>query len=139
MRLTPPALLRMLDPLLIHSECQELIYRISVHCAAKSKSAKELLLLQTHHDVDSNQQLQHQQQQTIQDNNQSNCFILPTAMSKLDLALRGGIRSNTITEIVGQAGIGKTQLVTQLVVNACALSMGTIYIDTKKKNSVYNV
>jgi RAD51-like protein 1 len=51
----------------------------------------------------------------------------------LDQALRGGIRVGTVTELVGRAGVGKTQLAFQLCVMAAKYNQGTMYIDTEKK------
>ncbi len=62
--------------------------------------------------------------------------LIPTGLSKLDTILRGGIRFNSITEIVGCAGIGKTQLVMQIAIIAAAMEMGCIYIDTERKLSL---
>ncbi len=110
-------------------ECQELIYRICCATATSPTTAKELL---------------HREQpkpQQIDSEEGGNAKILhlhyiPTHLPELDSILRGGIRLNSITEIVGSAGIGKTQLVMQLAIVASAYNMGCIYIDTERKLSL---
>ena len=61
---------------------------------------------------------------------------IPTFLSELDKALKGGIRVGTITEVVGKAGVGKTQLGLQLCIAAAHYQRGSIYIDTEQKLSV---
>ena len=123
-----------------------MIYRISIHCASKPKTANKLLYdlqnPQQYH-IDKQQQQQQQQQKYSSQPNpivktqNSQCHhVIPTHVSKLDSILRGGIRLNSITEVVGEAGVGKTQLVMQLAVTAAAQGMGTIYIDTERKLSL---
>lgn len=57
---------------------------------------------------------------------------LKTGLEQLDLALKGGLPTGGIVEIVGPAGAGKTQFCLQ----SCVLAMGgwsglgTVYIDT---------
>ena len=59
----------------------------------------------------------------------------------LDDALRGGAPAGCITELVGQAGLGKTQLCKQLAVSAQlpvlygGMGGSVVYIDTEKKFS----
>jgi len=50
--------------------------------------------------------------------------------------LRGGFRVGSITEIVGRAGVGKSQLVTQLCIMAARQGRGSVYIDTERKVSL---
>jgi RecA/RadA recombinase len=61
---------------------------------------------------------------------------LPTGISSLDRHLRGGVRVGTITELVGKAGVGKTQLAMQLCVMAARYGQGCVYIDTEQKLSL---
>jgi len=61
---------------------------------------------------------------------------IPSDAKALDKCLRGGFRVGTITEIVGRAGVGKTQLVMQLCVVATRLGYGSVFIDTEKKLSL---
>jgi len=61
---------------------------------------------------------------------------IPCDVKALDHCLRGGFRIGTITEIVGRAGVGKTQLVMQICVVAARLGYGSIFIDTEKKLSL---
>lgn len=114
-RMTNPALLRILDPLLTHVEIQEFVYRIYILCTPRYRTAKELC--DTIHSPTSSQ-------------------VIPSHLHSLDKALRGGIRIGTVTEIVGKAGVGKTQLSMQLCVNAAKYKLGSIYIDTERKLSV---
>jgi RecA/RadA recombinase len=58
---------------------------------------------------------------------------LSTGMANLDGCLKGGFRLQTISEIVGSAGAGKTQFAMQLCVEAAKRGFGTVYIDTEKK------
>lgn len=126
LRLTPPTLLRILDPILTVSECQELIIRICNHCTPMPKTAKELF--QQEHTISNNI--------TSQPTIHTNMNYIPTHLSELDIILRGGIRLNSVTEIVGCAGVGKTQLVMQLAITASTYDMGCIYIDTERKLSL---
>ena len=61
---------------------------------------------------------------------------IPTLLPRLDESLLGGVRVGTITEIVGRAGVGKTQLGLQLCIAAAHHKRGSIYIDTALKLSV---
>jgi len=66
---------------------------------------------------------------------------LPFGLRVLDEALRGGVPCGTVTELVGGAGAGKTQLCTQLAI-ACQLPVvegglggGCVYVDTEARFS----
>lgn len=61
---------------------------------------------------------------------------LPTGLHSLDRHLKGGLRVGTITEVVGQAGSGKTQVAMQLCVMAARYGQGCVFIDTEKKLSL---
>lgn len=61
---------------------------------------------------------------------------IPLDVNGIDRCLRGGVRIGMLTEIVGQAGIGKTQMVMQLCVVAARLGYGSIYVDTERKLSL---
>ena len=115
LRLSPLMLLRALDPLLTYGECQEFYRRVGQATAPASVTAWELLQLQ--------------QPPTVQ-----NCStILATGLPTLDASLRGGLRVGTLTELVGCAGVGKTQLALQM---ACQCPGATIFIDTEAKVSL---
>ena len=146
LKMSPSALLRALDPILNHGafraglfsvlsfehpsstnqsflvitimivECQELIHRTSLHCAPSPTSALELL----HGTSNNNAPRRH----------------LPTGMPSLDKSLRGGFCIGTISELVGRAGVGKSQLALQLCIMAAKYNQGSIYIDTEKKLSL---
>ncbi len=61
-------------------------------------------------------------------------MVLSTGIPTLDQHLQGGIRVGTITELVGRAGVGKSQLALQLcVVWATRYGQGSVYIDTEHK------
>lgn len=64
---------------------------------------------------------------------------LRTSLPLLDEALFGGLPAGSVTEVVGPAGLGKTQLCLQLSVLAClerqAEGGSVAYLDTEKKFS----
>jgi RecA/RadA recombinase len=62
----------------------------------------------------------------------ANCAtIFSTGCKQLDILLGGGIYSGELTEIVGQAATGKTQLCMSTALNACLHSSYNVaYIDT---------
>ena len=71
-----------------------------------------------------------------------------TGLPRLDAALGRGIPSDTVTELVGRAGVGKTQTCLTLAVQAClpkhldlaATTTGTVvYLDTERKFSAERV
>ena len=61
---------------------------------------------------------------------------LRTGIPELDAHLLGGIRSGVVTELVGPAGIGKTQLCVALAAEALlagrTCGAGVIYVDTER-------
>lgn len=89
----------------------ELIRRINRLCTPKPETAKNLLL-------------------------KSKDQYVPLDVRGIDHCLRGGFRIGSLTEIVGRAGIGKTQMAMQLCVVAARLGYGSIFIDTEKKLSL---
>ena len=60
---------------------------------------------------------------------------LPTGLPLLDSSLHGGIPAGSITEIVGPAGLGKTQFCLTLSIMAVQSGGVVMYIDTEKKVS----
>ena len=123
LKLSPSALLRAVDPLLTDIECRRMIDRICQVCAPRPRSALELL--------------QRQQQQQQQQPPQSESFThITSGMDNLDQCLRGGFRVGSITEVVGRAGVGKSQLATQLCIMAARMGRGSVYIDTERKVSL---
>lgn len=114
-RMTTPALMKILDPLFTYVELQELLYRIYKVCSPKHETAKAML-------------------EASQSSSTPHC--IPSHVTSLDRALEGGFRVGTVTEIVGKAGVGKTQLSMQLCVIAAMQGFGTIYLDTEKKLSI---
>ena len=57
-------------------------------------------------------------------------------MPSLDVCLKGGFGMGTISELVGRAGVGKSQLALQLCILAAKYNQASIYIDTEKKLSL---
>jgi len=87
------------------------MYRICKTCTPEPVTAKKLLLKY-----------------------QNQC--IPCDVHALDQCLRGGFRIGAVSEIVGRAGVGKTQLAMQLCVVAARLGFGSIFIDTERKLSM---
>ena len=56
---------------------------------------------------------------------------LPSGCQSLDLLLSGGFESGIITQLYGEAGTGKSNIVMQLAVQAVARSLRVIFIDTE--------
>jgi len=127
LRLSPAALLRAVDPLLTHRQCQELVDRVCAVCAPRPQTALSLL---------QNESASHAQ--AADDHHRQHFFRrhLPSGMQPLDECLCGGFRVGAITEIVGKAGVGKTQLAMQLCVLAAKVGLGSVYIDTERKLSL---
>jgi RAD51-like protein 1 len=116
-----------LNPSCSIEECEEFYRRTCIHCAPKPCNA--LSLLRSTEDIselDRNAALSRADRMRY----------LPTGISSLDRHLRGGVRVGTITELVGKAGVGKTQLAMQLCVMAARYGQGCVYIDTEKKLSL---
>lgn len=55
--------------------------------------------------------------------------LLPTNIGSIDTILGGGIPVGRVTEIYGQAGVGKTQLCLQLCANVELLNEQSVYLD----------
>ncbi len=56
---------------------------------------------------------------------------LPSGCQSLDLLLGGGFESGIITQLYGEAGTGKSNIVMQLAVQAVARGLRVIFIDTE--------
>lgn len=56
---------------------------------------------------------------------------LPVGCQSLDLLLGGGFESGIITELYGESGSGKSNIVLQLAVAAVARGFRVIFIDTE--------
>ncbi|XP_053563405.1 DNA repair protein RAD51 homolog 4 isoform X4 [Bombina bombina] len=57
--------------------------------------------------------------------------IIPTGIQRLDTLLDSGLYTGELTEIVGAAGSGKTQVCQCLAVNvACSIKQSVLYMDT---------
>lgn len=124
LNISPPTLLRILDPCLTYVECNRFLSRVYDECASRPQSAFELM----HRD------------NTPPSRQQNQKFIrvrkIPTGLETLDSCLLGGIPTGSITEIVGRAGVGKTHLAQQLATSAAYAYGGTIYIDAENKLSL---
>jgi len=133
-------------------ECQELVRRVCVACSSKPVSALSLLYQTIEHDAYQNPHfrlLRKRSKSLLLSNHDINCDkknvssldpnimrTLPTGILSLDKMLRGGFRIGTVSEVVGRAGVGKTQLALQLCVMAARYGQGSIYIDTERKLSI---
>jgi RecA/RadA recombinase len=123
-----PSFHHSLTLLLCHSlfieEIEIFLERTCLQCAPKTCSALDLLQAST-------------ELQDIMDSSQCHSMrYLPTGLPGLDQNMLGGVRIGTITEVVGRAGSGKTQLALQLVVTAARYGQGAVYIDTERKVSL---
>ena len=56
---------------------------------------------------------------------------LPSSCQSLDLLLGGGFESGIITQLYGESGTGKSNIVMQLAVQAVARGLRVIFIDTE--------
>ncbi len=56
---------------------------------------------------------------------------LPSGCQSLDLLLSGGFESGIITQLYGEAGTGKSNIVMQLAVQAVARGLRVIFVDTE--------
>ena len=56
--------------------------------------------------------------------------MISTGLKKLDEILSGGIPSNTITDIFGASGTGKSQLLLQICLHAVKNSGNVLFLDT---------
>lgn len=143
-RMTPWSLVRALDPLLTFGECKELYRRICQITAPKATTA--LALLRQTVDTsknDNNRQgtLATKDDERATDAADGDAIPIrrhwPTGWTLLDESLRGGLRVGTVTEVVGPAGTGKTQLALQLAVTSIAqCGGGGILIDAEQKMSL---
>ena len=140
LHISPPTLLRILDPCLTYVECNRFLSRIHAECSVHRLSALEVIRGRTKpslhkrgEDLDSNN--------NNDINNDDDDLILlngkiSTGLPTLDGCLRGGIPIGSITEVVGRAGVGKTHLAQQLIVQAAMGGGGSIFIDAEKKLSL---
>ena len=94
LKISPPTLLRILDPCLTYVECNRLLSRIHRECAVQPLSALEMM----------------HRTQTALCNGQQNhmpSFVvgkIPTGLPTLDAHLHGGLPIGSIAELVGRAG-----------------------------------
>lgn len=61
---------------------------------------------------------------------------IPTGLPGLDEHLQGGLRIGGVTELVGPASVGKSQLAMQVAVHAAIRRQGSILMDTEQKLSL---
>ncbi len=145
LQLSPYGIFHRVDPVLTLSECIRLYQRICIHCTPSYKSALTLLSPSSAATL-SNEHLSSLPCRIISHNNN----FVSTGWNTLDQALLGGIRIGTITELMGCAGTGKTQLALQTAISTAlnyhhsmwnhdATSTnggGTIWIDAEQKISL---
>ena len=139
LEVTPLIIMRILDVginrsiklSLTYRECQLFIKRVCQFCSVVPYSSLVFLRQTT---ITSTMNLHERE------NDKEHSLIMrhvSTGMEKLDEYLKGGLRVGTITEIVGRAGVGKTQLAMQL---CCELGgrfqQGSVFIDTEQKLSL---
>ena len=145
-------LLHALDPILTYAELCLFLKLVHKECSPRPMSALELL----HSTVDNTDTLLHSQTTESQEllnlqqprpqqqerhenrhmditNDAKLIRSIPTSIPTLDYALKGGVRIGNLTEVVGPAGIGKTQLAFQLCMYAASFGQGAMYIDTENK------
>jgi RecA/RadA recombinase len=108
-------------------ECEELVQRIRRECSTGSATALALLK-----NIPDASKARNNEGQLIR----SHVRHIPSGMTRLDTCLRGGIPISSITEVVGRAGVGKTQLAMQFCIMAAKHGRGSIFIDTEKKISL---
>ena len=118
----------------IKDECQEMMRRICFVCAPEPCSALDLLRQTVN--GPSFKDLLSDCCEPVSNATSDRMRFIPSGMSSLDNSLRGGFRIGTITEIVGRAGVGKSQMAMQLCVMASCYGQGSVFIDTEKKLSL---
>jgi len=140
LHISPPILLRILDPCLTYVECNRFLSRIHAECSVHRLSALEVIRGRTKPSLHKRgEDLDSSNNNDI--NNDDDDLILlngkiSTGLPTLDGCLRGGIPIGSITEVVGRAGVGKTHLAQQLIVQAAMGRGGSIFIDAEKKLSL---
>jgi RecA/RadA recombinase len=106
------------------AECRELRQRICLLCAARP--ATLLSLLPKRRRLNDSAAMK----------KPGNFSFVSSGIPRLDQNLLGGFRVGSITEIVGRAGSGKTQLAMQLCLQVAKEGMAAAYIDTEGKFSL---
>lgn len=139
LHISPPILLRILDPCLTFVECNRFLSRIHAECSVRRLSALEVI--RRTKPVSSLHKLGEDLVSNNNDINNDGDLILlngkiSTGLPTLDNCLRGGLPIGSITEVVGRAGVGKTHLAQQLIVQAAMGGGGSIFIDAEKKLSL---
>ncbi len=131
----PTTLLRILDPLLTYSECKVFLDRVHKECASVAVSAL-MIMQQQHSPIDEDENYENANSPRLSHPTRPNFphWKIPSGLPTLDAHLRGGFPLGSLSELVGRAGVGKTQLAQQLCVMAAMQGIGgSIYIDTEKK------
>jgi RecA/RadA recombinase len=152
LQLSPYGIFHRLDPILTLNECIRLYQRICIHCTPNCKSAFSLLSTSKWSSLPLNENLpQSFVSNHIRCSNYS--YYISTGWDTLDQTLHGGLRIGTITELMGCAGTGKTQLALQTTITTAVHQNdhsnendqhnanhtnggGTIWIDTEQKISL---
>ncbi|CAM9140036.1 unnamed protein product [Choristocarpus tenellus] len=79
----------------------------------------------------------------LRERREGGSFFLATGLTTIDEALQGGFPTGMITEVVGPAGVGKTQICLMMAAQACLPARlgglgeraGVVYLDTERKFS----
>jgi predicted ATP-dependent serine protease len=129
LQLSPYGIFHRLDPILTLPECLCLYQRICRHCTPSYKLASSLLSTSasTSSTTTNVPPHEHHQRSEVSSNisTTQNYRYVSTGWDTLDRELKGGLRIGTITEFMGCAGTGKTQLALQTsIATALAATSG---------------
>eukprot|EP00934_Nitzschia_sp_Nitz4_P005925 Nitzschia sp. Nitz4//scaffold112_size70979//11357//12759//NITZ4_005893-RA/size70979-augustus-gene-0.78-mRNA-1//1//CDS//3329533238//5915//frame0 len=125
-------LLQALDPFLTFDELNKLLERVSLDCTVHP--IKSSLLLDPSMSATSTGTMPNVSVAPFSPAAMPSLRYLTTGLPTLDGPNAMGVRVGSVTEIVGRAGVGKTQLALQLILRAAqATQQGAIYIDTERK------
>jgi RecA/RadA recombinase len=151
LQLSPYGIFHRLDPILTLNECIRLYQRICIHCAPTYNTAYSLLSSSASTSSSDATSTEIKQPSSLP---RDDSRYVSTGWDTLDRKLHGGLRVGTITELIGCAGTGKTQLALQTTITTalnhcipnendpgnrdCIYSGGggTIWIDTEQKISL---
>ena len=86
--------------------------------------------------LDASSQLHQHPQQQVQPSSTPCCAsLIPTGFAPLDHHLGGGLLAGAVTELVGPAGVGKTQLCLATCAHALLAGRRVVYMDTERSFS----
>ena len=133
LQLSPSGLFHRLDPLLTSSECIRLYQRICIHCAPNCKTAYTLISSTITPSEATGNEI-HQPAKRPRRNDKNSQRYVATGWDTLDQKLRGGLRIGTITELMGAAGTGKTQLALQTTITTALHQYSDYHYHAAKEN-----